>query len=339
MNYKNKYNKYKQKYKSLLKKIKGGINPPELYIQSFKKTDINNYSIPTQNPQDMMYCESNSHNIAALLVWILNNLGITYFNQSLDNIISISKYDLDIKFYNDESESQQLIIHHTNPPVSDHSLIKAYFTIKTPKQLSLKSFNHLDISEPEFEITYIRLGSLNLEGLCTKNISKYIDRYEELGILLKEAALDIICFQEMSLKDDESKGWINRGHNQEIIQRYLPDFILELDNYTSMFGFNSKVWKLEHTLEIPRMGKEDQKKKSNAYKLKNKYTECEIIVVNIHLKAGMFEEANRIKELNFIYKVLREFSSYFDTPVFFAGDFNQDFIDIEALLKKFNFIA
>ena len=339
MNYKNKYNKYKQKYKSLLKKIKGGINPPELYIQSFKKTDINNYSIPTQNPQDMMYCESNSHNIAALLVWILNNLGITYFNQSLDNIISISKYDLDIKLYNDESESQQLIIHHTNPPVSDHSLIKAYFTIKTPKQLSLKSFNHLDIYEPEFEITYIRLGSLNLEGLCTKNISKYIDRQEELGILLKEAALDIICFQEMSLKDDESKGWINRGHNQEIIQRYLPDFIFELDNYTSMFGFNSKVWKLEHTLEIPRMGKEDQKKKSNAYKLKNKYTECEIIVVNIHLKAGMFEEANRIKELNFIYKVLREFSSYFDTPVFFAGDFNQDFIDIEALLKKFNFIA
>ena len=101
MNYKNKYNKYKQKYKSLLKKIKGGINPPELYIQSFKKTDINNYSIPTQNPQDMMYCESNSHNIAALLVWILNNLGITYFNQSLDNIISISKYDLDIKLYDD----------------------------------------------------------------------------------------------------------------------------------------------------------------------------------------------------------------------------------------------
>ena len=45
------------------------------------------------------------------------------------------------------------------------------------------------------------------------------------------------------------------------------------------------------------------KKKSNAYKLKNKYTECEIIVVNIHLKR-MFEEANRIKELNFIYKVL-----------------------------------
>ena len=73
--------------------------------------------------------------------------------------------------------------------------------------------------------------------------------------------------------------------------------------------------------------------------MKNKYTECEIIVVNIHLKAGMFEEANRIKELNFIYKVLRQFSSYFDTPVFFAGDFNQDFIDIEALLKKFNFIA
>ena len=43
MNYKNKYNKYKQKYKSLLKKIKGGINPPELYIQSFKKTDINSF--------------------------------------------------------------------------------------------------------------------------------------------------------------------------------------------------------------------------------------------------------------------------------------------------------
>ena len=37
MNYKNKYNKYKQKYKSLLKKIKGGINPQNFIYKALRK--------------------------------------------------------------------------------------------------------------------------------------------------------------------------------------------------------------------------------------------------------------------------------------------------------------
>ena len=41
-------------------------------------------------------------------------------------------------------------------------------------------------------------------------------------------------------------------------------------------------------------------KKSNAYRLQCLSSNMEIIVVNIHLKAGMFEKSFRMKELKYI---------------------------------------
>tara|TARA_Y100000741_G_C18246747_1_gene555802 strand:+ start:956 stop:1993 length:1038 start_codon:yes stop_codon:yes gene_type:complete len=344
MNYKNKYNKYKNKYIDLMDKIHGGAlnldmmnyfktqiikssNNKKGYndyiIKSFKKTDDNGNSIPTQNPVNMMYCESWLHFIAAVIVWSLNKVGIEYFNESLDNIVLIMDNSKLVEVYNsnftEKSQSEQLIIDQGDRPVSDHYLIKGYFIIKD-----------------NTHETEIKLGSINLEGLCNKDILESKERQNELFNLLGRTSLNIICFQEMCLKEDQKKGWIDRTNNIKLIQESLPTFNLINDNYTSMIGYNKYIWELIEILEIRRMGIKEENKKSNAYKLKSKEINgMEIIIVNIHLKAGMTQESVRINELKHIYDKVKEFSLKFTIPVFLVGDFNQDFKNIENIIKGF----
>ena len=342
MRFKNKYNKYKNKYLELVTKIGGSsLNKEEIMnyynkqkikslnnkngynnyvIKSFKKKDNDGNNIPTQNPVNMMYCESNYHYIAAILVMILNILGIKYFNKSLDNIILIMDTNKLVEVYNDslflkKSENQQLTIVEGDRPVSDHYLIKGYFLIKDYKYETL-----------------IKLGSLNLEGLCYKHNLESKERQKELTKLLNKNDLDIICFQELSLKSDENNGWHNRKKNIEILQNNLPNFNLLGDNYTSKIGYDKYSWKLLEVLDIRRMGKE--KKKSNAYKLESLKNGVKIIVVNIHLKAWAFN-SYRISELEYIFNQVKAFSLNFTIPVFLVGDFNDDLKNIEYIIKGF----
>ncbi len=343
MNYKKKYIKYKNKYIDLMTKIGGSsANKGEIMnyykqqiikssnykkgykdyiIKSFKKTDDDGNSIATQNPINMMYCESWLHFIASILVWVLSSIGINYFNKSLDNIILIMDNSKIFSVYNDssffeKSKTEQLIIDYGERPVSDHYLIKSYIILEDYKNK-----------------TFLKLGSLNLEGMCSKYNLEYEERKNELINLLNKASIDIICFQETSLKDDEIEGWSDRKKNIEVIKNILPTFTLIGDDYTSMIGYDKYTWKLNEYIEIPRMG--TGKKKSNAYKLEYIKNNVEIIVVNIHLKAGMMENNSRIDELRYIYNKTKEFSQNFKIPVVLIGDFNDDLKNIEYIIKGF----
>lgn len=323
MNYRNKYYKYKNKYNKLINEIGGGglEENKDIVIKSFKKMDDNGNSIATQNPVNMIYCESWLHFVAGSLVWFLNNIGINYFNKSLDNIILIMDNSKSFILFKDanfieKSDVNELTIDYGNRPVSDHYLVKGYFLL----------YN----SNIE---TYIRLGSLNLEDLCRKNKNESLERQNELFNLLGRTYLDIICFQEIALKEDKNNGWETREKNIEVIKNSLPSFDLIKDEYTSIFGYDKLKWKLNEIIEIRRVG--EGEKKSNAYRLECLGSYMEIIVVNIHLKAGMFEESFRMKELKYIYEIIKYKSYDFKIPVFLAGDFNQDFIKIDQIIESF----
>ena len=219
----------------------------------------------------------------------------------------------------------------------------------------------MNINIPSDEMNYppMKLITFNLEGFCWGNEGKpeeeWSEKYNEYRLnnvvslikpYIQPNKLNIFLFQEVVLKkattiEEENKKSLTEFKIKLNIEED-SSYILKHDGLTGAILYDNTVWELDDEIEILRHFVEENKnincsdnKKSNAYKLRHIPSGRWIIVVNIHLKAGLGPGADetRKSELAYIYNILKKKSNNFTIPVYFGGDWNSSKIDNSTLVE------
>jgi hypothetical protein len=297
---------------------------------------------PTQFPSRMANCEGSGHTTAARLSYFASFL--TNQDSNLDAIIEITNSSTEEKDISIVNGIEYLDNKKTY--ISDHNGIV----------LSLSNGINFNII------------SSNLEGLCRQtehdshNRIKMITNYFK-NVIIKGSIL--VCQEivlqklakarlpkELGIGETE---WVDVVGNEILskLKSINNNLVFLSDKYTGGIFYDSSIWKLENTINIPRLyDKKTWAKFSNAYLFKCISTELSFWVVNIHLKAfapGSIEHtkdllntnkyvnrAHIIELENIISKIILE-SKYFKTPIYLCGDYNnkspKDALVQEAIKK------
>jgi hypothetical protein len=281
----------------------------------------------TQFPSRMANCEGSGHTTAARLSYFASFL--TNQDSNLDAIIEIT---------NDNTE----VIPKVKGEIKYLDDKKTYISDHDGIVLPLSS-NGIDFN----------IISSNLEGLCRQtehdshNRIKMITNYFK-NVIIKGSIL--VCQEivlqklakarlpkELGIGETE---WVDVVGNEILskLKSINNNLVFLSDKYTGGIFYDSSIWKLENTINIPRLyDKKTWAKFSNAYLFKCISTELSFWVVNIHLKAfapGSIEHtkdllntnkyvnrAHIIELENIISKIILE-SEYFKTPIYLCGDYN-----------------
>ncbi len=292
---------------------------------------------PTQYP-DHMCNESLKHSAAAIAASVVNSTANTlstigalftdHANQirnlvppsSLDSIIVISNKDH--SSFNRKSGKINNKINY----ISDHNMIYTEY-----EDYNIISFNleGLCITNLEDSIQVLRfLKEESIESI--DNIYNIIKRLE-LFLLHFERELFtkpfILCLQEIVLKTNIEAYEINIEILQILFLNNGYDFNFIPDKATGGIVYSNR-FKIEKGILIHREG--DKVKKCLAINFKDKTNNEELLVVNIHLKAGGVRikqsdlDIIHIKELSNIVNSIESINPDFEKKTFFCGDFNNE---------------
>ena len=291
---------------------------------------------PTQFPSRMANCEGTGHTTAARLSYFASFL--TNQDSNLDAIIEVRNSAIKVENMPTFKGIKYMENEKTKPYISDHNGIVLY----------------LSKNDTNFNII-----SSNLEGLCRQTeydshnrinmITNYFKDVIQKGSILvcQEIVLQKLANTKLSM-DKHSVDVVGNEILSEL-QTINNKLVFLSDTYTGGIFYDSSVWELRKTIEIPRLydGK-TWPKFSNAYLFHSSSTNLVFWVVNIHLKAFAPGSKEHTKDLvntnkninnahiieltNIIDKLLLK-SEYFSTPIYFAGDYNNK-SPKDILLKK-----
>lgn len=299
---------------------------------------------PTQFPERMSSCEGHEkgHSLAAAATSLVE------WHYKLDRFIVVVNKNVKIILPDTYAETlkypEEIGKNSTINIYSDHDAIS--MPIHIP--------NDCEQNYPE-----IKLITFNLEGLCWGNSGSIEEEWSSeynqyrldnvislLEPYVQKGNGNIFLFQEVVLKkaveakleEENKKSLTNLKLGLNIEDK---EYTLIHDNLTGAILYDNSIWQIDEIIEISRHyvdadGKiNEENKKSNAYKLLHKHSIEIIIVVNIHLKAGLLnsDDEKRKSELAYIYNTVKNISDNFNIPVYFGGDWNSEKIDNSTLVE------
>tara|TARA_B110000971_G_scaffold218513_1_gene257488 strand:- start:32 stop:1399 length:1368 start_codon:yes stop_codon:yes gene_type:complete len=301
---------------------------------------------PTQFPERIGLCEGLSHSPAAfakLATWQYEfDKFVVIVNNNYDdkNRLLEDTYAERLEYPEDIGKMSKSDIY------SDHDALS--MSINIPK--------NEEVDYP----TQMKLITFNLEGFCWGN-SGVVDeewsveynqyRMNNVVSLLEQYVIPksgtIFLLQEVVLKNAAQFPPGNKLSLIELIKKLnIKDNGYELieDGLTGAIIYDNNIWELgegcvieilRHYVETDGSLNNKENKKSNAYRLTHKLSGKIIIVVNIHLKAGLLysDDDKRKSELAYIYNTLKNESNNFEIPVYFGGDWNSPMIDHLTLVE------
>ena len=305
---------------------------------------------PTQFPERIGLCEGIElspqkwHSLGSALATVVPwqyyfDRFIVVVNKNYDNVETILQDD----------DAERLIYLEDTGKTSHENIYSDHDAISM----------NINIPRDEMDYPIMKLITFNLEGFCWGNEGtpeeKWTNEYNEYRLnnvvslikpYIQPNGGNIFLFQEVVLKnatkfEEENKQSLTKfkiklNIGDDSSPEVNPRYTLIHDGLTGAILYDNTVWELDEEIEILRHFVEKNKdinirdnKKSNAYKLRHLPSGRWIIVVNIHLKAGLGPSVDetRKSELAYIYNIVKKKSNDFLIPVYFGGDWNSSEID------------